>query len=86
MRRPSPQSACSVQVVPELAALAVDCPLTGTNPPNCPLHGVRQKSRAEALAWLGKLSPDEQAFLLQYHQCCLAVTAGALGEPETGWT
>jgi len=46
------------------------CPLTGDNPVNCPLHGVRELEPAEARAWLARLSPAEQEFLLIYHNCC----------------
>lgn len=55
-----------------IVTLLAGCPAGDTNPDHCPLHEVRKLPPQDALDWVAGLSPDDKAFLLQYHRCCLA--------------
>jgi hypothetical protein len=59
------------QLREQLVLLAARCPHTKSNPPSCPLHGLRQMEPSAIIDWLDGLQNDEREFLLFYHQCCL---------------
>jgi hypothetical protein len=60
--------------------LSRQCPFDGTNPPSCPLHGLRFLGEAERLEWLSCLSDDELEYLAAYHLCCISEKIRLLDE------
>lgn len=61
-------------------ALSRHCPFDGTNPPDCPLSGLRLLGDAERLEWLSFLSDEELDYLAAYHLCCISEKMRALEE------
>ena len=55
----------------QLVLLAVECPYTNANPPNCPLHEVRKMPPTAIIDWMDGLNHEEKEFVALYHQCCL---------------
>ena len=67
-----------------LVALAVCCPITGANPIDCPLHGVRQLDDFAIIDWIDGLSEEEQTYLRSYHHCCQRVLRSRAGLATSG--
>ncbi len=61
-------------------ALSGHCPFDGSNPPDCPLHGLRALGEGERLEWLSLLSDDELEYLAAYHLCCISEKMRTLEE------
>jgi hypothetical protein len=53
-------------------ALSGRCPFDGTNPVECPLHGLRYLGEMDRLDWLNCLTDDELEYLAAYHLCCIS--------------
>ena len=53
-------------------ALSCKCPFDGSNPIDCPLHGLRYLNEIERLGWLNCLTDDELEYLAAYHLCCIS--------------
>lgn len=49
---------------------AKHCPVDGSNPEDCPLHGVRKLGPARSCQWIGDLSGDDLGYLNAYHAVC----------------
>ena len=52
--------------------LSKGCPVDGSNPPECPLCGLRPMSAQARRAWIKRLSDDELEYLATYHATCYA--------------
>jgi hypothetical protein len=51
-------------------SLTKHCPVDGTNPDDCPLHGVRQLGPVRSCQWIHDLTTDDLSYLNAYHAIC----------------
>ena len=58
------------QVLSQSLHLAVACPYDSSNPPFCPLCGVRKLPLEERIQWVRSLSNNDLEYLSAYHQIC----------------
>lgn len=55
----------------ELLPLAEGCPVTESNPADCPLHLVRKLNPSQRYQWFDALGEHGLTYLASYHQVCL---------------
>lgn len=55
----------------ELLPLAEVCPVTESNPEDCPLYLVRKLNPLQRFQWFDALGENGLAYLASYHQICL---------------
>ena len=53
-----------------LLPLTEACPVDQGNPPDCPLHNLRQMKPAVRFAWINNLPEEDLGYLVSYHQIC----------------
>lgn len=67
-----PKSGEAALVKARLTGLLMACPIGQDNPPDCPLHALRQQPVRDRFLWLGHLPRSQMNGLLEQHTECYA--------------
>ena len=71
-KRSSPLAGRRLELEERTFELSKGCPVDGSNPPECPLCGLRPMPARARRAWIKKLSDNELEYLATYHATCYA--------------
>lgn len=73
MKPPPPFAASeSGSLHAKLTELAFACPFGPDNPPDCPLHSIRNRPIRERLQWVESLTAVARMEIVRHHCACLA--------------
>jgi hypothetical protein len=76
-----PKSGEAALLKSRLTGLLMACPIGQDNPPDCPLHALRQQPLCERYRWLGNLPRSQMNGLVEQHTECYARKVQAEHEP-----
>jgi hypothetical protein len=65
-----PKSGDAALLKSRTMGLLVACPIRQDNPPDCPLHALRQQPLRERYRWLNELPPAQVQSLMAQHSEC----------------
>jgi len=69
-KRSSPVAVRRLELEERTFELSKGCPVDGSNPPECPLCGLRPMSARARRAWIKMLSDADLEYLATYHATC----------------